>query len=261
MKKILIASLLALSSFVAVAAEQPTVNPAFSKADEYIKAQNYTGAYQELDRLAKTGNPQAMYNLALLTQAGQGTAQNNAKALKLYEDSAKKGYPVSNLALGQAYLTGGLGVKPDTKKAKDYLQKASDQGMDDATVDLAVALFSEGTDKSNKEGLAKLAPLIAKDNYKAMHAKALYDLTQGIKNKNEASFKMGLQTIETLGKKGYIPALLAIANMYANGNIIQQNLPEAKKIFEALAKENVPQAKESLTAINKMIAEQPKAKS
>ncbi|MNY74688.1 hypothetical protein D3C86_2137770 [compost metagenome] len=47
--------------------------------------------------------------------------------------------------------------------------------------------------------------------------------------------------------------------MFANGNIIPQNLPEAKKIFTALAKENVPQAKESLAMVDKMIADQAKA--
>ncbi|MGE8542656.1 MAG: sel1 repeat family protein, partial [Acinetobacter sp.] len=52
--------------------------------------------------------------------------------------------------------------------------------------------------------------------------------------------------------------LMAVGNMFTNGNIIPQNLPEAQKIFTALAKENVPQAKESLATVNKMIAEQTK---
>ena len=46
--------------------------------------------------------------------------------------------------------------------------------------------------------------------------------------------------------------------MFTNGNIVPQNLPEAKKIFSALAKENVPQAKESLAVVDKMIADQAK---
>lgn len=37
------------------------------------------------------------------------------------------------------------------------------------------------------------------------------------------------------------------------GEIIEQNLPEAKRIYEALAKQNVPTAKEAVEAINKMI--------
>ena len=52
---------------------------------------------------------------------------------------------------------------------------------------------------------------------------------------------------------------MAVGNMFVNGNIIPQNLPEAKKIFAALAQENVPQAKESLATVDKLIAEQAKA--
>lgn len=52
---------------------------------------------------------------------------------------------------------------------------------------------------------------------------------------------------------------MAIGNMFANGSIVPQNLPEAKKIFAALAQENIPKARESLAAVDKMIAEQKKA--
>jgi TPR repeat protein len=69
----------------------------------------------------------------------------------------------------------------------------------------------------------------------------------------------GLNEIQNLAKKGYIPALMAVGNMLTNGNIIDQNLPEAQKIFAELAKNNVPKAKESLEVVNKLIAEKAKA--
>ena len=77
--------------------------------------------------------------------------------------------------------------------------------------------------------------------------------------KQEAPIQKGLNSIQDLAKKGYIPALMAVGNMFANGNIIPQNLPEAKKIFTALAKENVPQAKESLAQVETMMANQAKS--
>lgn len=70
---------------------------------------------------------------------------------------------------------------------------------------------------------------------------------------------MGLASIESLAKKGYIPALMAVGNLMTNGNIVPQNLPEARKIFAALAQDSVPQAKESLAAVDKLIAEKAKA--
>lgn len=51
---------------------------------------------------------------------------------------------------------------------------------------------------------------------------------------------------------------MAVGNMLTNGNIIDQNLPEAQKIFSELAKNNVPKAKESLDVVNKLIAEKGK---
>ena len=259
MKKIILASIIALSSHLAMA-EMATnsVDPAFAKIEALVKSNDMKGAYQELEKLAKAGNPQAIYNLGYLTQTGQGIAKDEKKAIKLYEEAASKGYPVANYVLGKNYVGGTLGLKQDTKKAKQYLQKASDQGFADATVDFAVLLFAEGTPASDKLALQKLDPLIKKGNYQAVHAKALYDISQGFKNKSEAPIKQGLKSIQDLAQKGYIPALMAVANMFANGNIVPQNLPEAKKIFSALAKENIPQAKESLAAVDKMIAEQAK---
>ena len=260
MKKIILASIIALSSHLAMA-EMATnsVDPAFAKIETLIKSNNMKDAYQELEKLAKTGNAQAIYNLGYLTQTGQGTAKDEKKAIKLYEESASKGYPVANYVLGKNYMGGTLGLKQDTKKAKQYLEKASNQGFADATVDLAVLLFAEGTPASEKLALQKLDPLIKKDNYQAIHAKALYDISLGFKNKNEAPIKQGLKSIQELAQKGYIPALMAVGNMFANGKIVPQNLPEAKKIFSALEKENIPQAKESLAVVDKMMAEQAKA--
>jgi TPR repeat protein len=237
----------------------PAIDPAFAKVQTLIQANNFTAAYQELERLAKSGNAQALYNLAYLNQVGKGTPQNNAKAAKYYEQAGEKGYSIANYVLAQNYATGGLGLKKDDKKSRQYLEKASAQGFNDATVELAVLLFAEGTAQSDKLALQKLDPLLKQGNYQALHAKALYDISQGIVQKNTKLVEQGLNNIKDLGVKGYIPALMAIGNMFVNGNITEQNLPEAKKIYTALAEQNVPQAKESLELVNKLIAEQSKA--
>ena len=260
MKKILIASLLALTSISAFAApDQSGLDPAFAKVQQYLQAKNYTAAYTELDVMAKAGNAQAMYNQAYMIQMGQGTAKNNGKALKLYQESSDKGYSVASYVLAQSYATGELGLTKDAKKSKTYLEKASSQGFDDATVELAVLLFSEGKPASDKLAVQKLDPLLKKGFPPAIHAKALYDITDGLKTKNAVTVNQGLKAIQDLAQKGYIPALMAVANMMTNGNLINQNLPEAQKIFGELAKQNVPRAKESLEVVNKLIADKAKA--
>ena len=254
MKKILLASILSFAAFSTFA--ETGTDPAFAKVEQLMKSKNYNAAYQELDKLAKTGNAQALYNLAYLTQMGQGTAKDDKKALSLYQQSAAKGYSVASYVLAQSYANGELGLAKDAKKSQEFLEKSSAQGFDDATVELAVLYFSNNEDQ---KGLQKLDPLLKKGNLQALHAKALYDLSLGYKTKNEATFKQGISTIESLAQKGYTPALMTLANMLTNGNILKQNLPEAKKIYTALAAEKIPKAKESLDVVNKLIAEQAKA--
>lgn len=257
MKKTLCALLVTFSS-MSLFAETHAVDPAFSKVQKLIQANDFSNAYKELELLSKAGNSQATYNLAYLTQTGQGTKQDNRKAVELYQQAGNKGYPIANYVLAQNYASGGLDLTKDAAKARQYLEKASNQGFDDATVELAVLLFTEGQDASDKQALQKLDPLVKKGNYAAIHAKALYDISQGIKTKKEAPVKQGLASIQTLAQKGYIPALMVAGNMYINGNIVPRNLPEAKKIFEALTKQNIPQAKESLDTVNKLLVEQAK---
>ena len=259
-KKILLASLIAVTSTFSMAAPSSDKNPAFEQIEQLIKANDYTTAYQQLQKLAQEGNPQALYNLGYLTQVGKGVTKNEQQALKYYQQASEKGYVVADYVLANNYVTGGLGLPKDEKKAREYLEKASNAGFDDATVQLAVALFSENKPASDQQALKRLDPLIKKNSMPAIHTKALYDISTGIKNKQENKVNQGLQSIQNLAKKGYIPALMAVGNMLANGTIVQQNLPEAQKIFSALAQQNVPRAKESLDTVNKMMTDQNKAK-
>jgi len=260
MKKILLTSLIAVTSTFSMAAPSSDKNPAFEQIEQLIKANDYTTAYQQLQKLAQEGNPQALYNLGYLTQVGKGVTKNEQQALKYYQQASEKGYVVADYVLANNYVTGGLGLPKDEKKAREYLEKASNAGFDDATVQLAVALFSENKPASDQQALKRLDPLIKKNSMPAIHTKALYDISTGIKNKQENKVNQGLQSIQNLAKKGYIPALMAVGNMLANGTIVQQNLPEAQKIFSALAQQNVPRAKESLDTVNKMMTDQNKAK-
>lgn len=258
MKKIMLAALLGLSAHLSYAAEADQ-SAEFAQIEKMVEAHNYKAAYDALSKLANTGNPQAIYNLGYLTQTGQGTAKDEKKAIQLYQQAATKGYPVAHFVLGKNYAGGTLGLPQDLAKAKQHLKTASDLKFDDATVDYAVLLFSESKPESDKEALARLNPLIQKGHYQAIHAKALYDISTGFKTKQEAPIQKGLKSIQELAGKGYIPALMAVANMLTNGNLVEQNLPEARKIFAELSKSNVPYAKESLAEVDKMLAEQKKA--
>ncbi len=255
MKKLLLSTLLAATLCQsAFAAEK--VAPQFAKAEQLLESKDYKGAYAEFDRLAKTGNAQAIYNLGLLSEFGQGTAKDSKKALAYYQDAANKGFVLASYKLSQVYAAGALGVSKDLKIAREYLTKAADQGFEQANVELAFLLFSEDKPESDKLGLARLEPFIKQNSAQATHAKAIFQISQGFKKKNVPQVNEGLASIQKLAEKGYIPAMEAAANLYVNGNIIPQNLPQARKIYALLASKKVPNAQASVTEIDKMIAEQ-----
>ncbi len=77
-------------------------NDVFKQAEQLYAAKNYPAAFQEVQRLAQTGNAQAIYNLGYDAN-GQGTAKDNAKALKYYEDASNKGYAQASYRLAQIY--------------------------------------------------------------------------------------------------------------------------------------------------------------
>lgn len=255
MKKTLCATLLALSCSLAMA-NTPAIDPQFAKIEALIKANNFEQAYKELEPLAKAGNGQATYNLGYLTQTGKGTKQDAKKAVELYDQAGQQGYALANYILSQGYAAGSLGLSPNQAKATEYLDKAAKQGFEEAIVEQAVILFAQGKPEADKQALQKLDPLLKKGNYSALYSKAIYDLSIAAKTKNRALGDKALASISSLAQKNFIPALLSVANMYANGDIVNQNLPEAKKIFTALAQQNVPTAKEKLAIVNKAIAEQ-----
>ena len=257
MKKILCGALLVVSSTFAMA-NTPVVDPQFAKIENLIKANNLEQAYKELETLSKAGNGQATYNLGYLTQTGKGTKQDPKKAVELYDQAGKQGYALANYILSQGYAAGSLGLAKNPAKATEYLDKAAKQGFEEAIVEQAVILFAQGKPETDKQALQKLDPLIKKGSYSALYSKAIYDLSVAAKTNNRALGDKALNSISSLAQKNFIPALLSVANMYANGDIVAQNLPEAKKIFTALAQQNVPTAKEKLDIVNKALADQAK---
>lgn len=258
MKKLLIASLILAASHSTFAADKKTTakNDVFAKATQLYEAKDFSGAFQEMQRIANTGNAQAIYNLGYMHQVGQGTTRDEKKALQYYQDASNKGFGQASYTLAQVYRNGSLGVTKNSQKYKEFLDKASNQGSDDAIVESAKLLFEQGKPEYDQLAVQKLLPLLRKDYRPAVHLKAIYDLSLGVKNKNPLMQKQAIESLESLAKKGYPPSLMVLANMLANGTIVDQNLEQAKDIFSRLAAGNYPGAKESLAKVEQAIAAQ-----
>ena len=256
MKKLLIASLILATSHSTFAADSKvTTKPdAFAQATKLYEAKNYPAAFQEMQRLADTGNAQAIYNLGYMTQVGQGTVKDEKKAAQHYQDASNKGFAQASYTLAQAYHKGDLGITKNNQKYKEYLDKASKQGSDEAIVETAKILFEQGKPEYDQIAVQKLLPLLRKDYYPAKHLKTIYDLSVGVKNKNPIMQAQAIDSLKDLAKKGYAPSLMVLGNMLANGGIVDQDLEQAKNIFTRLAAANYPNAKESLAKVEEAIA-------
>ncbi|MDH0030589.1 MULTISPECIES: tetratricopeptide repeat protein [unclassified Acinetobacter] len=259
MKKLLIASLIMVASHSVFAADNKTATTApdvFAKANQLYESKNYAAAFQEIQKIASTGNAQAIYNLGSMTQQGLGTAKDEKKALQYFQEASDKGFGKASFELAQMYRYGksSVGINKDTEKYKKLIDTAAKQGSEDASVEVATLFFAQGKPEYDQLAIRQLRPLIQKNYYPAMHVKALYDLGVGVKNKNPIMQQQAINTFRTLASKGYAPSLMVLGNMMANGEIIDQNLPEAKKIFTTLAAQDFPNAKESLAEVEKAIA-------
>ena len=256
MKKLLIANLIMVASHSVFAADNKTsaAPDVFAKATQLYEAKNYHEAFQEMQRLANTGNAQAIYNVGYMTQIGQGTVKDEKKALQYYQDASNKGFGKASFILAQAYHKGNLGLPKDAQKYKEYLDKASVQGSEEASVEFADLLFKQGKPEYDQIAIQRLLPLLRKDYYPAQNLKAIYDLGIGVKNKNPIMQQQAVESLKELAKKGYAPSLMILGNMLANGGILDQNLEEARNIFARLAQANYPNAKESLAQVEEAIA-------
>lgn len=135
---------------------------------------DYTTAFKEWQALAKQGNIQALHNIAILYENGQGVAQNDQlaqewcqkaaeqglavaqshlafflfeqqhieQAIIWWEKAAQQGNAEAQLQLGLLYYT-GQGVPQDNDTAADWFELAAEQGNAEASFNLGV-LYANG---------------------------------------------------------------------------------------------------------------------
>ena len=100
-------------------------------------AQDYAKAREWYEKAAAKGDANAMSNLGVLYDNGQGVAQDYAKAREWYEKAAAKGDANAMNNLGLLY-NNGHGVAQDYAKAREWYEKAAAKGDATAMANLGV---------------------------------------------------------------------------------------------------------------------------
>lgn len=105
----------------------------FGKAD----GRNETQGFQWVQKAVENGHKVAVWLLGRCYERGIGTTTDEQKALDLYEKAAADSLSLAYKSLAYVYLYGNKTVPRDTHKGADYLQRAAEEGSEDAMRELA----------------------------------------------------------------------------------------------------------------------------
>lgn len=184
-------------------------NPAMGNYKAYaeFKMANYDSARHIWEVLAGLGNPDALFNLAILAEDGLGEAKDMKKALALYEAAANAGGFKAQYRLGVLYSDGGP-VPKDNAKARQYLSLAAVNG--------------------DKEAAARLAALDQPDRPPS-------DFEQAESLSSRGQHAQAAEIFKRLADAGNVTARTRLAWMYEAGRGVERSLPEAARQFMAAA--------------------------
>ncbi len=134
---------------------------------------------------AKSGNPQAQYELGLIYQLGQSVPQNHAIAKKWYQKAALAGQPKAQTQLGILYKQ-GLGTPLDTLKARKWLERAVIQNDPLAQYHLGLLYKSGNSTPRNYTKARKLYLVAAQQGLAAAHYELgmMYSTGKGVTKSN-----------------------------------------------------------------------------
>ena len=100
-------------------------------------------AVKFLERAAKSGSPEAQFELAKLYERGTGVARDEKRALELYRLAAEQDFADAINDLGFLHYQGGLGLPADPQRALSYFERAADLRHPQAQFNFA-ALIDDG---------------------------------------------------------------------------------------------------------------------
>ncbi|MGB0696975.1 MAG: hypothetical protein ACPGOY_15080 [Rhodospirillaceae bacterium] len=104
-------------------------------ATDSVRTQDYDKAVQLLQPLARSGDPLAAFNLALLYANGFGVPRNDVEAYRLTKRAAEQGLSSAQNNLGLMHLY-GRGTPRSLTLAARWLKKASESGHQRARLNL-----------------------------------------------------------------------------------------------------------------------------
>jgi hypothetical protein len=180
--------------------------------------------YKRVIEAAKSGNPEAQYDYAVMLWRGEGVKQDFEEAIKWFEKAATGGVKEAMYNLGVLYVSGHR-VKKQVLKGLDWLERASKAGCPEASLRLA-NMYNRGDEVSVSathaypfyEHAAAFGVREAQHQCGVMKA-----LGRGTATDEVGAFRYFLQAAE----QGHVTAACNLGMMYHNGIGVQRDLGKA----------------------------------
>jgi len=107
-----------------------------------VDNEDYAGAFTVFSRLAKAGNAEAQYNLAMLYRTGKGVKKDLNASFRWFQQAAEQGVSDAQYYLAYMYDNGET-VEKNLSKAFEWYRKAAEQGQGLAQINLGV-IYADG---------------------------------------------------------------------------------------------------------------------
>jgi len=197
---------------------------AFDDAAILYKKGLYKEAFNSFEKLAKSGNANAQYNIGMMYYNGVGVKKNKIMAFVWLEQSSNKGNKLAQNKLGYMYEKGEVkGTKDEAKAVKEYLKSAL-QNYNIAQLNLAMK-FSENPTRENLEiALFWYQKAAANGNTAAMNNLAnMYYHGHSVPRDYKKAYDLYFKAASF----GDYIAQFNLAMMYYNGEYVKQSDKDA----------------------------------
>jgi|GEM_PF-3152245 len=194
----------------------------------FYEQKKYEEAFDCFRQAAEMGNVQAMINLSVTYNHGQGTEKNPTAAYEWMKKAADMGRADACWYLG-SLIKDGVGTEANAQEALKYYRKASQAEPNNRSYWLSMNALENKLKEPYEERIKRY--LIDGADYEEVERnyKVGYQLWQ---NK---SYKESLKWFMTAAKQGHCEALNYLGIAYYNGNGVQKDIHRASKFFFAAA--------------------------
>lgn len=210
------------------------------------QAGRFPEALLEYRKSADLGNHQAMRNLGILYENGEGTAQDYAEAMRWFGKSADLGNGLAMNNIGLLHRN-GKGVPEDLTLALEWYRKSADAGIPVAMQNIGDLYdLGLGTAQDPKEAFAWYQKAAAAGNVPAMTSIGwAFETGRGVeRNDTEA-----MRWYQKAADAGNSQAMNNIGTFYEAGRAVKKDRDEALRWYRKAAEQNNRYGAHNLAAL------------